>query len=315
MSKLIHLEVFRGQVDRKNGVIRGVSLIRVGPAKGHEMDIDVVTLENVMKLFPQVGLKAKINHRDNGGVRSINGRFQNPRIEDGHFRADWHVLDAHPDTEWLYQLAENQPEDCGISLSCRAKEIRGTDGRNKMRVTELYSGDLVDDPAANETLLEAGGAVDTKDEGMEIKELAEKFETFCKKQEETITELSAKVNKFDDFAKKLTETLAGTEEGDSEGKELSAFKEAITELSTKLEAMGETIKTVGQKPAPASGTDTQLSQGSKTEEEKTLETKLTDAKTQLEKAFGLAKTELAAKFEKEFGSHWKTRLVELQAKK
>jgi len=98
------------------------------------MDIDSLTMDQVMKLFPATGLKAKINHRDSSGVRSINGKYKNPRIEEGKFRADWHVLDKHPDTAWLYQLAEEQPEDCGISLSCHAFTAYGADGRKKMRV-------------------------------------------------------------------------------------------------------------------------------------------------------------------------------------
>lgn len=316
MSKLIHLEVFRGKVDRESGVISGVNLIRVGPAKGHDMDIDSLTLEQVMKLFPATGLKAKINHRDKSGVRSINGRYKNPRVEDGKIRADWHVLAAHPDTEWLFQLAENQPEDCGISLSCHAFKAYGNDGRQKMRVKSLYSGDLVDDPAANETLLEAG-SVDNPEESMELKELSDKLDAFCTKQEKTVTDLSAKMEKFESFAANLGKALGdGADDEPGESKELAAVKKSLTELGTKFETLSETLKTAGQKPAPTAATDTNLStDAGKTAEEKTLEGKLKSAKEALDKSFGLQKVELAAKYQKDFGDHWKTRLIELEAKK
>ena len=310
MDKILHLEVFTGKVDRENCIIRGVPLISVGTAKGHDMDIDSVTLSQALSLIPATGLKAKINHRDSTGVRSINGRFHSPRMEGSTLRADWHLLKTHADTPWILEMADKQPEDCGISLSCKAGTQVAASGRKVMRIQTLKSADLVDDPAATDSLLEAL-PVDTESEDMKIEELAE----LVKKTNETVTNLSTKVEGLATFQTELSKVLGKDADEEPENKQLAAVTKTLTELSTKFETMAETLKTAGQKPAATGATDTNLSaDGGKTAEEKILEGKLKDAKTKLEASFGIAKVELASKYEKDFGPHWKTRLVELEAK-
>jgi hypothetical protein len=165
-------EQFSGSVDRDNHIIRGVSLIKTGPTKGHDMDVDETTLGQIMALFPAKGLKGKINHRDASGVLSTNGRHVNPRItreSDGsHIRTDWQLSSGRSTTPEILSLAADQPEDCGISLRCLTTKQVGSDRRNKMRVSTLMSADLVDDPAANESLLETPGTTSPESTDLSI---------------------------------------------------------------------------------------------------------------------------------------------------
>ncbi len=148
----IRTELSTNCIDWDASVIRGVSLLTAGPLTGHDMEADSVTLKQVLDLIPPAGLKAKLNHRDATGVLSINGRFKNPRIVGGKLRADWYLNPKLDTTPKVMALAEHQPEDAGISLTCKTTKER-KDGKNYMRVSGLKSADLVDDPAGNESLL------------------------------------------------------------------------------------------------------------------------------------------------------------------
>jgi hypothetical protein len=165
-TTLTCLDRLSGRVDHENHIIRGVSLMRIGPAKGHDMTVDRTTLEQVKALIPSVGLKAKVNHRDASGVMSLNGRMKNPRIVGENLRADWHLTPGRSNTADILSIAEYQPEDAGISLTCHTTKER-RDGINYMRVSSLTSADLVDDPAANESLLSSSSRNATELSGLQ----------------------------------------------------------------------------------------------------------------------------------------------------
>jgi hypothetical protein len=169
------IQVFNGRVDRDNHVIRGVSLMRIGPAKTHDMDVDEMTLQQALAMIPPSGLKAKLNHRDATGILSINGKFKNPRISDGRLRADWHLNPDLDTTARVEALATHQPEDAGISLTCFTRKER-IDGKNYMRITGVKSADLVDDPAVNESMFSELSFSEPRPDHLQLRRAADELE-------------------------------------------------------------------------------------------------------------------------------------------
>ena len=61
-----------GRIDTAEGVVRGVSLITMGSARGHNLEVDEKTLTQLKESLentPPPGIKAKLNHRS--GVEAV----------------------------------------------------------------------------------------------------------------------------------------------------------------------------------------------------------------------------------------------------
>lgn len=143
------------KVDRKGGILYGVAVITEGPALGHGMLVDATTLEQVKACAETYrgGLKVKMDHWST--VNDIVGYLRNFRIEENVLRADLQLLNSAPTREYVLELAETIPDTFGLSIA-----FAGVDERSQSesgmeivlaRCAEIYSADLVDDPAANPT--------------------------------------------------------------------------------------------------------------------------------------------------------------------
>jgi hypothetical protein len=140
--------LLEGQVDRESGVIRGVAVITKGPALGHGMFVDDLTLSQVVEQAKTYagGLKVKLDHTTSAS--EIVGYLKGFRIEGDMVRADLHLLRSSPRREYILELAETIPDTFGLSIT-----FSGTDqkiGDNWFaRCAEIYSADIVSEPAAN----------------------------------------------------------------------------------------------------------------------------------------------------------------------
>ena len=148
--------LLEGQVDRESGVIRGVAVITKGPALGHGMFVDDLTLSQVMEQAKTYagGLKVKLDHTTSAS--EIVGYLKEFRIDGDMVRADLHLLRSSPRREYILELAETIPDTFGLSIA-----FSGTDekiGDNWFaRCAEIYSADIVSEPAANPSgLFQAG---------------------------------------------------------------------------------------------------------------------------------------------------------------
>lgn len=137
-----------GTVDRTAGIIRGVSLATVGPARGHGVFCDEMTLTQLLgsaRTFAS-GLKVKMDH--GGGAGDIVGVLRDLRIDGTQLRGDLHLLRSYEKREYVLELAETMSDTFGLSVAFSGPtEERG--GKLFARCTEIYSCDLVADPAAN----------------------------------------------------------------------------------------------------------------------------------------------------------------------
>jgi hypothetical protein len=143
-----YITAFQGTPD-DDGIIRGVSIIQEGPALGHGTVVDRTTLSQVKKLAQAKGkLKAKTDHF--GSVLAAFGWFQNFRIRSDKLLGDLHLLEKFEGREQLLELISEMPEHFGVSIFFRedAPEMNAEKGA-LVRVSDLFSADLVDMPAAN----------------------------------------------------------------------------------------------------------------------------------------------------------------------
>jgi hypothetical protein len=139
-----------GVIDAEAGVIRGVSLITRGPALGHGVMIDERTLEQVKSAAQQYsgGLKVKLNH--SGGAGDIVGFIDELRISGKKLLGDLHLLESSPHRAYILEIAERIPDTFGLSIAFSGPSEKSADGHTTLqRCSEIYSVDLVSEPAAN----------------------------------------------------------------------------------------------------------------------------------------------------------------------
>lgn len=139
-----------GAINAEAGIIEGVSVISEGPALGHGVMIDATTLETVKACSESYsgGLKVKMNHYS--GADAIVGTLRNFRIDGPQLRADLQLLKASPHRALVLEMAQEMPEGFGLSISFSGS-VDEEDGVKFARCLEIYSCDIVDQPAANPT--------------------------------------------------------------------------------------------------------------------------------------------------------------------
>jgi hypothetical protein len=142
-------------IDSESGVIKGVAVITEGPALGHTdfgtglpIFADATTLEEVLACASQFegGLKVKMTH--GGDAADIVGVLRNFRIDGTVLRADFYSLKTTPHRAYIFEIAETVPHAFGLSIAFSGKH--DVIGEQAMaRCSEIYSADLVSEPAAN----------------------------------------------------------------------------------------------------------------------------------------------------------------------
>lgn len=149
------------RVDRESGIISGVAVITEGPALGHGVLIDSTTLSQVMESAKTYknGLKVKMTHGGDAG--DIIGYINNFRIDGKTLRGDFNLLKSYEKREYVMELAESIPDTFGMSISFSGPDEK-KDGKTFARCVEIYSCDLVAEPAANPSGLFSAGEPDNK---------------------------------------------------------------------------------------------------------------------------------------------------------
>jgi hypothetical protein len=149
-----------GVVDRNSLVIKGVSCITGGlEAEGHSLFVDSTTVTQLQELAVGMGqVPVTLDH--DGGIGDVNGWLDNFRQDGDKLRADWHLLESHPETPIMLERAEKQPSTFGLSFSFKG-DPKGTKVGNRAcaRAEKIMSCDVVKRAAAN-----PGGLFSAKEE-------------------------------------------------------------------------------------------------------------------------------------------------------
>jgi hypothetical protein len=155
----------------------GISVATVGPALGHQMYVDDVTLLQA----EQAGLagspvKVFVDHDES--IDSLIGFLSGFRIEEDQLRADLELLSAHPQADFYAEILTKAPGRVGFSMTFSGQPEEVGDQR-LARVESLVSVDLVSRPAANpDGVFKAGKepAVDTAPVGMDEANAPQQFD-------------------------------------------------------------------------------------------------------------------------------------------
>lgn len=139
------------KIDTVNAVIRGVSVITSGLiARGHNLEVDGVTLSQMQQCAEAKGqVPVKVDHKS--GAAAVCGFLTNFRQEENKLKADWFLLESHPQKAQILEVARRMPRGVGLSASFLSpdKPERTKSGKAAARCEDLISVDYVTLPAAN----------------------------------------------------------------------------------------------------------------------------------------------------------------------
>ena len=162
-----------GLIDRDKGVIHGITVARVGPAKGHNGFIDKSFLLQLVELAavrPQ-GIKARFGHPNMcaTALGTYLGRFHNYAYHADKVTADLHLDNSAKESphgnlfDYVLNMATSNPDMFGASVVFESdafeEKLADTEGKKIkqrfFRLKELRATDIVDDPAASDGLFSA----------------------------------------------------------------------------------------------------------------------------------------------------------------
>jgi Mu-like prophage I protein len=234
------------RVDAQKGIIFGVSVISIGEARGHNMFVDRTTLEQFLKVAKthKDGIKTKFGDDHKAGAKNINGTLRNFRIDGDKVRADLCLLKSDAHFTKLIEMSQEMPDEFGLSASFSGNhELVGNEVM--VRCSEIYSVDIVSDPAANKSLFSQPDKTKSmKDIALSLglpetateAEIKTKITNLCKYEAEAKQkmEAEAEAKKKLEAEEKKKKELEGKAEG--EGEKFSALEARLVELSSKFEA-------------------------------------------------------------------------------
>jgi hypothetical protein len=145
------------RIDREAGIIKGVSLIALGDARGHGKSIDQKTLKSVIDCAKKYGEGLRVKFNPNTfthGAGSLAGFIPPDTLRMGDDKAlgDLHLYKHFPAEamEYLAEIIDRTPGNIGLSI-----EFTGDDedikGEKFARCDEIFAATIVDLPAANPT--------------------------------------------------------------------------------------------------------------------------------------------------------------------
>ena len=185
--------VLVNQIDRENGIIKGVTVAQVGPARGHGGEIDKTFLLQLVDQANQntAGIKARFGHPNmcSTALGTYLGRFHNYSFNGSAVTADLHLDNSSKTTpngnlfDYVLGMAETNPDMFGASIAFESNAFETAEIEsegikktvNYFRLKELRATDIVDDPAATSGLFSAdtlpGQATAFLDQNPELTEL------------------------------------------------------------------------------------------------------------------------------------------------
>ena len=151
------------QIDEEKGILHNVIVATAGKVKSYFEQIDSVTLHQIASLgnSKENGIKARFGHPNmcSSAFGTYIGRFRNFQVENLSVFADLHLDPVCKESpsgnlyDYIMRMARNNPDMFGASIAFVPAEPEITDDEYpSTRVLELLATDLVDDPAATNSL-------------------------------------------------------------------------------------------------------------------------------------------------------------------
>lgn len=239
----------------------GISVATVGPALGHEMFVDDVTLLQAEQAGT-TGSPVKVFVDHDESIDSLIGFLSNFRIADDQLRADLELLGSHPQAEFYAEILTKAPGRVGFSMTFSGKPEEIGEQRFA-RVENLVSVDLVSRPAANpDGVFRAGSEpakIDTPAEGMTENIESKEVEFDAKAAIEALTEVVSKLQESveaiaADKSEPAVEAEApAVEEVKAEEAAPAVENEALSALSAKVAELEIALAAKGADAVTSSG--------------------------------------------------------------
>lgn len=146
-----------GKVDKKSGVIHDVKILGLQSRNGRSYLPEATRA--AVKLYE--GAKVFLNHpsRDGSGERDVRDRWgilENVRVDgNGELWGDLKYLKSHRETPQILEAIDLFPSSFGLSHNAEGEEQRQDGKKVVTTISEVYSVDLVADPATNKGLFES----------------------------------------------------------------------------------------------------------------------------------------------------------------
>lgn len=226
-------------IDDAAGIIYGVAVATIGEARGHNLHLDSKTLVQLKTCAETYkgGLKVKADH--GSGIFSTAGLLKNFRLVGDVLRADLHLLDSEKERSKILEMADKIPDTFGLSVSFSGPDE--TKGKKKFaRCVEIYSADLVPEPAANPTGLFS--VVDNANDSFSNKSTTHNMATEDEtKEKDPIAELSEKFSAFADAVDKRFAAFEKPEpkKEDEDKVDMAALASDIKNLSVKFDILAK----------------------------------------------------------------------------
>ena len=227
--------------------IKGVSVLTAGPAKGHNLQIDSKTLEQVKKCAEQFKGGVKVNENHGAGIGDIIGKLTNFRIDESGNKllADLTFLKCRQDRAKYYMdLASEIPDAFGISISFSGESEQNGHEFELARCAELYSADLVQHPASNPTGLfsaDCGCVTVDKEKNINMEnkpaELAEKKESPSYNMEDLGKQMAEFASRLSALEAKMNPAEEAKDQAEDKA-EMEATSPVVPEKGVKVDKKG-----------------------------------------------------------------------------
>ena len=264
-----------GNIDFESGVIKGASILTIGPALGHNGEVDETGLEQALRACLNAGpdgVNLIIKH--DGEFEDIVGGITNFRRAGLQLLGDIQLDETHPARNRILENARKRPTKFGLSIESfpPPSKWEKSGDRRLYRCTEMSAVALVPTPAANPRGLFSRGKdahdVDTSKDStantinMTPDELKAALADAIKPVTEQLTELQSKFSADGEVTKlstKLDEQKSKLDKIDSlptEDKIGEIVDKKLKEGSEKTaaDAVTKFAATIGVKKAPDSKT-------------------------------------------------------------
>ena len=157
-------------IDREKGIIKDIILCQTGEAKGHDLFINDQFIDKVIEFGNEnkAGIKARFGHPNicSTALGSYLGRYKNFRSDGNKAIADLYLDSTSKKSpngnlyDYVLDLAESNPDMFGASIAFKAgkaeKKLETVDEKEIEKsyatILKLHACDLVDDPAATNSL-------------------------------------------------------------------------------------------------------------------------------------------------------------------
>ena len=140
-----------GEVDEVNGIIKGVSVLSIGPARGHGITIDRTGLEQCLQACRERGA-IKLIVRHDGEVLETVGSVENFSIVGDQVKGDAILFENHPNRKFILEYAKKLPKEFGLSIECDPLHEDRPEGGKLFRTNSVDAIAIVQRPAANRAL-------------------------------------------------------------------------------------------------------------------------------------------------------------------